>query len=385
MNGAIRDRLADVTRALDLRTAVRRVGEEVPGQWAEALPAAQARGLRRLVISGCGDSLFAAAAARLAIERFGGIACEPLDALEAGRYASVRFSRDVGVLGISNSGATSRVVESIDLARAAGAVTMALCGTAASPLEQTAGAGVVRPVAGAGGRDGPTARVERHVGEYVGTVTALYHLAFHLGVARGVMIEPERRQEVAALEHAAALAQQALADGPERVTDALERLHDADRIFYLGAGPAYATALFGAAKVLEEVPLCGIPQHLEAWAHLQYFLTMEEGARTRAVIVAPQGDSTDRAAEIVQSIRDDGGVAVAVTHPAEVTVRTAASAAIVVDGDCWEGYAPVPYAVPMQLLGMALAMHHGRTVIPLGRRDGGRLIRSSVIRPPADA
>lgn len=380
MSAAIRNRLHEVGAALDLRRVVQSVGEVAPAQWAEALPAARARRLRRLVISGCGDSLFAGIATRLAIERFGGIACEALDALEAGRYASPGFSPDVAVLGISNSGATSRVVESVGLARAAGAVTLALSGAAASPLAQTAGAGVVRPVEGAGARDGPTARVERHIGEYVGTLAALYHLAFHLGVARGLIDEPQRRQQVSALADAADLAQRALADGPERVTGVLEGLQDADRIFFLGAGPAYATALFGAAKVLEEVPLCGIPQHLEAWAHLQYFLAAEEGSRTRVVIVAPPGDSTDRAAEIARSIREGGGVVVAVTHAAEAEVCAAASAVVIVDGDCWEGYAPLPYAVPLQLLGLALAMHGGRTVIPLSRRDGGRLIRASAVR-----
>jgi glucosamine--fructose-6-phosphate aminotransferase (isomerizing) len=197
------------------------------------------------------------------------------------------------------------------------------------------------------------------------------------------MSQPERRREVSALDHAAGLAQQALADGPDQVTAVLERLQGADRIFYLGAGPAYGTALFGAAKILEEVPLCGIPQHLEAWAHLQYFLTAEEGERTRVVIVAPRGDSVDRAAEIAESIREEGGVAVAVTHAAETEMRAAASAVVVVDGECWEGYAPLPYAVPVQLLGVALALRRGRTVIPLGRRDGGRLIRASAVRTPA--
>jgi glucosamine 6-phosphate synthetase-like amidotransferase/phosphosugar isomerase protein len=84
-------------------------------------------------------------------------------------------------------------------------------------------------------------------------------------------------------------------------------------------------------------------------------------------------------------VRDDGGVAIAITHPREGAIREAAAGTIPVDGDCWEGYAPVPYAVPAQLLGMAMAMHHGRTVIPLSRRDSGRLIRGSAVRGLTDA
>ncbi|HET8679506.1 MAG TPA: SIS domain-containing protein [bacterium] len=377
MTVSVSDRLADYSGAFDLLALDRHVAEEMSHAWAAALPADRARGLRRLVISGCGDSLFAGVAARLAIERFGGISCEPMEALECGRYAAVRFSPEVAVLGVSNSGTTSFVLESIAAARQAGAVTVALAGAAGSPLERLAGAGVVRPVVGAGGRTSPTARAERHLGEYLGTLMALYHLALYLGVARGVITERDRREQAERVRAAAEMAQQALRDGPGRVAAVLGSLRDSDRIYFVAAGPAYGTALFGAAKLVEEIPLCSVPQQLEEWAHLQYFQTMVEGPRTRAVVIAPPGEATDRAAEILRSIRDDGGFALAVTHSDEAAVREAASAAITVDGDCWEGYAPIPYAIPVQLLDLALALEHGQSVIPLSRRDGGRLIRGS--------
>ncbi len=380
MTLSVADRLADVAGTFDLPALVRHVINTTSRAWAIALPAERVRGPRRLVISGCGDSLFAAVAARLAIERLGGLPCEPLDAMECGRYAAAGFSPDTVVLGISNSGTTSRVLESIALAQRAGAFPLALTGTADSALERIAGAGVVRTIVGAGGRDGPTARVERHLGEYVGTLTALYQLALHLGEARGVITHGERRVETERVEVAGEMAQRALREGPARAASLLASFQEANHVYYLGAGPGYGTALFGAAKLLEEVPLCGIPQQLEEWAHLQYFLTMIEGGRTNAVVIAPPGESTDRAAEILRSIRDDGGFALAVTHPAQDTVWKEAADAILVEGECWEGYAPIPYAVPLQLLGIALALNHGQSVIPLGRRDGGRLIRSSPMR-----
>lgn len=380
MNAPIADRLASIAAALDLPALVRHVAQTTGPAWAAAVPADRARRIRRLVISGCGDSMFAAIGARLALERFGGVPCEPMDALECGRYAAARFGPDVAVLGISNSGTTSRVLESVALAARTGAVTLALTGIAGSPLERLVEASVVRPPVGVGRRESPTARVERHLGEYVGTLAALYSLALHLGVARAEITDREVRAEVAAVEAAADVAQQALVEGPTQVAGVLDHLHDADRIHYVGAGPSYGTALFGAAKLLEEVPMCSVPQHLEEWAHLEYFLTMVEGARTRAVVVAPPGASTDRAVEILQAIRADGGVSIAVTHPRQDPVRHAASASITVDGEIWEGYTPLPYAVPVQLLSIALALHHGQAVVPLSRGDGGRLIRESAAR-----
>jgi glucosamine--fructose-6-phosphate aminotransferase (isomerizing) len=383
------DRLTAFARGVDLGRLAQRIAREVPPQWETALPASAASRLDRLVISGCGDSLFAGLAARLAIERFGAIPCEPLDALECGRYASVRFGPGVGVLAISNSGTTSRVVESAALARRRGALVLSLTGApdavpeaalATTPLEEAAAGRVRRPVDGAGDRDGPTARLERHLGEYLGTLLALYHLAFHLGESRGVMTREQRRREAEALDCAVGDAVTALTTSPRPVAEALSALADADRIFYLGAGPAYGTARFGAAKLLEEVPLAGVPEHLEEWAHLQYFLTMVEHSRTRVVVLAPPGESTDRAVEVLHAIRDDGGVAVTVTHPAERRVAAAAARAITVETSCWEGYAPLPYGVVVQLLGVALAFRRGRREVPLARGDGGRLIRASGVR-----
>ena len=385
MKMSITDRLADFSGAFDLPELERHVAETTSRAWAAALPVERARRLRRLVISGCGYSLFAGIGARLAIERFGGLPCEPLEAMECGRYAAVRFSSEVAVLGVSNSGTTSRVLESIGLAQREGALTFALTGAAGSPLERLAGAGVVRPVVGAGGRQSPTERLERHFGEYIGTLAALYHLALYLGHVRGVVTERERRDQATQVAAAAELAQRALEDGPSRVAPAIGSLRHADRIYYLGAGPAYGTALFGAGKLLEEVPLCGVPQQPEEWAHLQYFLTMVEGPRTHAVVITPPGVGTDRTAEILRSIRDDGGFALAVTHTSEEAVREAASDVITVDGDCWEGYAPIPYAVPVQLLVTGLALQHGQTVVPLTRRDGGRLIRGSAVHGMPEA
>jgi len=380
MTAGILERLVDIGRSFDLPTLVRCVAETTGPAWAAALPADRARGFRRVVISGCGDSLFAATSARLALERFSGLPCEPMDALECGRYEAARFGPDVLVLGISNSGTTSRVIESIVLAARARAATVALTGAADSPLERAAGAAVVRAIVGAGDRESPTVRVERHLGEYVGTVAALFHLALWLGEARGMTSTRDTRHQVEAIEAAAVAAQRALVDGPPQVVHALELLGTADRIFYLGAGPAYGTALFGAAKLVEEVPMCSVPQHLEEWAHLEYFLTMIEGKHSRVVVVAPPGDSTDRVVEIMQAIREDHGIAVAVTHPGEAAVCQAAAATIVVDGTIWEGYAPIPYVVPVQLLSIALALHAGQAVVPLSRRDGGRLIRGSAMR-----
>src|SRR5207247_8710433 len=96
----IADRLAGIAAALDLPALVRHVAQTTGPAWAAAIPADRARRIRRLVISGCGDSMFAAVGGRLAFERFGGVPCEPMDALGCGRDGGGGFGPGVAGVGV---------------------------------------------------------------------------------------------------------------------------------------------------------------------------------------------------------------------------------------------------------------------------------------------
>ena len=58
-----------------------------------------------------------------------------------------------------------------------------------------------------------------------------------------------------------------------------DELGDLDTIWAIGAGPSRGTAQYCAAKFHEQMPINGIGQDLEEWAHLEYFLTLKWGAR----------------------------------------------------------------------------------------------------------
>ena len=137
-------------------------------------------------------------------------------------------------------------------------------------------------------------------------------------------------------------------------------------------------ALFVVPASVEARPPVTPPPHFLSCAPL-VCSTQSERFNER-VCVAESDWIVEGEVLYVQAIRADGGVAIAVTHPRQDPVRHAAAASLTVEGDIWEGYTPLPYAVPVQLLSIALALHHGRTIVPLSRGDGGRLIRESVAR-----
>src|SRR5258705_1670080 len=100
--------------------------------------------LPEVILSGCGDPYFAGMAARLAMERDGGVRCQSIEALELARYA-IRYvpvlPRPPLLVAVSHSDSVGRTIEAPATAAAFGGHTVALTGRADGRLAQ-----VPRPV-----------------------------------------------------------------------------------------------------------------------------------------------------------------------------------------------------------------------------------------------
>src|SRR5690606_8382763 len=94
--------------------------------------------IKRIIITGCGDSYMAGLAAELAFEQLAGISTEPMNAMQAGRYGipffDQSFPRNPLVLGIATSGSVARTREAVRLARGQAVLIVALTGNPNSPL-----------------------------------------------------------------------------------------------------------------------------------------------------------------------------------------------------------------------------------------------------------
>ncbi len=98
--------------------------------------------VKRIYVTGCGDSHHAALGAELAFEALAGVPTEALTALQFSRYAAL-YMPESGpqtnlVIGISVSGEVSRTLEALLQGKIAGATTVALTAT---PGSRIAGAG----------------------------------------------------------------------------------------------------------------------------------------------------------------------------------------------------------------------------------------------------
>jgi len=364
-----------VTRSVHLPTLRRVVGEHVNA----AVGDPRVRRARRILMAGSGDSLFAAVGLAHAFRRWSGAPTEAFTALELARYETALLSSADLVVSISNSGNSSRAREMVRLAKERGAPTIGVTGTLTGALAREADRVVHRPVTEDIGLPAHYGRCLLNFAEYIAVLYALYALALALGVERSQITPTMQAAQLARIEEAIE-AQAAIAERIEpAVAELAASLTGIDTIWAIGAGPSQGTAQYCAAKFHEQMPINGISRDLEEWAHLEYFLTLEWGARSVVLVIAAAGNSFDRAQEIVQGIGAAGGRAIAL-HCGSPARFAGSFAHIDLGFEIEEWLSPLIYHLPAQLLVLHMAARAGIAHIPLRRKDGGWLIAQGVVR-----
>ncbi len=338
-------------------------------------------GARRILLSGSGDSLFAALAATPALRRWSGRRVETRTSLELARYESPLLASDDLVVAISNSGSSTRTRETALLARDAGVPTLAVVGNGDGPLASLVAHTLVRPVGAVDDLPARWGRCLLNMSEYLAALTALFELGFSLAGER--MHAEERaswRQGIADAVAAHATVAEAL---EARIAELAATLVDAETVWTIGAGPNQGTARYAAAKYYEQLPLAGIAQDLEEWAHLEYFLTLERGRRSVVMVLAPPGNALDRAREITAGIARAGGRAIVVAAEDDGGFP-GAEAVLAVGAGHGEPITPLLYHLPPQLLVLHMARLRDCPHIPLRRDDDYELIRGGHLRETRD-
>lgn len=261
----------------------------------------QCRKIKRIIITGCGDSHHAALIAELAFEQLAGLPCEPLAALQFSRYAVPYISGDSLVLAISVSGQVSRTIEALDLARQAGVTTAAITGSRQTPLAQYADLVLesnVPPLpAELAGLIVPGTR------SFVASLLTLFILAIHIGQQRNHLTKNSAIKLHLELSELADLMEQTIAICDPVADEAALAWESETNFVYCGSGPNYGTAAFSAAKLLEASGDTAIAQDMEEWAHLQYFA---RHTSTPTILISNAGRDEDRAMEIATAAKRIG-------------------------------------------------------------------------------
>jgi glucosamine--fructose-6-phosphate aminotransferase (isomerizing) len=372
------DMRAAIAQSLDLPNLRRVVAAHV----AEALADPCIADAERIVIGGSGDSWFSALSVAPAFRRWTGIGTEARTAMELARYEIPLLGPKDLVISVSNSGSSSRAREAVLLAKSRGCPTLGVTGSLTGPLAQQADRIIHRPVSEEYDIPPQYGRCFLNMAEWLAVLYALYAFGLELGVKRGRLARAAADRTLADIERAIERVP-AISEAIEPGVIALaEQLDGLDTIWAIGAGPSRGTAQYCGAKFHEQMPINGVVTDLEEWAHLEYFLTLKWGKRSVTMVIAPPGNSLDRAQEMVTGIVGAGGQAIAVTAPGAAFPD--ASARFEIDAPADEFLSPLTYHLPAQLLVLHMAHRAQVPFIPMKRHDGAFLIAKGLVRDTAE-
>jgi glutamine---fructose-6-phosphate transaminase (isomerizing) len=256
-----------------------------------AIAAAMAkRRLTRVLITGCGDSWISGIGVRLAMERLLGVPVEPWEAFDLENYGLHTVDDGTLTIGISSSGKTPPVTAGVTGTRARGGYAVAVTNTATAPMIADADASMlIKATRGGWPTQASTA-----------CMAALIMLAHAIAAARG-------RDEGSAAGIGAALA--ALPEMMDAVSMAYrapaealaQELARADLMMLAGAGPHFAPAAFGSAKLRELAPIHAYAFPLEEYHHyrtqkagdVMFLIAPDAASRQRALETAIVGKGSD--------------------------------------------------------------------------------------------
>lgn len=311
------------------------------------------RKIRRVVMVGCGDSWISGFGVRHAMERVLGAVCEPIEAFDFATYGLDTVDAETVVIGLSSSGKTEPVMEGLAGSAARGAYVIGMSNTLGSPLmAQFPGALHIQATRGGWPTQSSTAAM---------ALKLALALAISQAKGKGEGGAPGLAEAIVALPGQVDAVARAFYE-PARLVAA--RLARADLVLLAGAGPHFAPAAFGAAKLKELAPIHAIAIPLEEYHH---YRTQKAG--DPIFIIAPDAASHARALETALMSRGCEGICIALVPEGEAEIAGIADVAWHLP-QVHDLVAPIVYSVPLHLFGYHAAME--RDAVGLGAPVNGR-------------
>ena len=271
---------------------LRLAGSAGQGVWPSMRTAAMAipqHSWRAIILTGCGDSYYAALALRGMMEDAAQVPVLAVPAMEAVTYPSRLADEHALLVATSVSGKVERTIEAVREHRERGGTTLAI--TAYPDSDLGSAADLVIPT-GIRGTPGPVPGTANFLGSMLG----LTAIAGELGArTRSVVFRDD--DVVAALDAIETF------PVPSRNVD-VEARALTPPFFSLGSGPDLGVAWYGVAKFIEAASTVGLAQDLEEWAHEQYFTTR---LGTSVFIHASSDRVLERARRVAASVLKVGG------------------------------------------------------------------------------
>lgn len=292
------------------------------------------RRIGSVVFAGCGDSWFVGMAVRHAFETLLGVPALPAEAFDYCHYDSAGAGPGTLAFGLSAGGATPAVLGALDAARARGAFTVGVSNTPESPLLARYDAAL--PVA-ASRKGWPTQSSTAAMAVLLAAAARLARAEPAAALAAELSSLPERMARVLAAQERA-MAEIGAALAPARL------------VLLTGAGPFFAAAAIGAAKLKELAPIHALAVPLEEMHHYR-----AQKAADPLVLLALDAASRERALDTALVGAAVGGRTVAILGRADREIEARVAHACVVP-EAQGLTAPILAVLPLQQLAVSFAL-----------------------------
>lgn len=220
--------------------------------------------IKRIILTGCGDSYAAGLAARYPLERLSGIPVQLISAIDfSAEYAKERLDKHTLVVAVSVSGNGTRIKEAVQKAVRCKAITLGITRDQDSDVGKAANRVLQLNISpferGPGNRN------------YFVSLLALLYLGLELGYRREMYSRSRLsfyHQEIAyqgqQLEHL-------LPEIDKHVWAISEEWQSFINFDFIGSGMDYASAWFGSAKIIEALGAFTTHNNSEDWFHMNNF------------------------------------------------------------------------------------------------------------------
>lgn len=360
------------------------MGSITDQSFSEAIPDEVLKKVRRVIVTGCGDSYAASLATKTINEQmFGSADYHVLRTIDVSRNYVFHEEEDLKqtlVIVISVSGSGARVTEAMMRARTKGCSTLAVTGNPQSRMALAAEYVYTLNIP-----KSETFSWANQTKNYFSAILTTTLFGMHAGCLLGKTTPEEvarRRGEIQSYVNAAAAMLDDTAEVIDRVSD---RFKDSIGFDFIGGGADFATAYFGTAKLFEAIGALCCLNDSEDWCHINFFMRNRD--RIGSVAVATKcGNSFSRTVETVASMQKSGRDVLVVTDAGEEEFIEGVTVCKMPATDR-EYIAPLMNYIPLCMLGCIISQKNNLEYFggtgpenPLFSQDGGiNTIKSSKI------
>jgi len=314
------------------------------------LPKDNLKNIQVIYSIGDGDSFHAALASEMAFGEFAKTTYLPREAMRFLEYEADHLKNEFPfiplVIGISASGSSNRVVESLERVniRNKEIDTLAIVGNPVSKVANVAKKSISVEIPNLGASPG--------IRTYEASLMGLIAIAIRIGEAKEYLKKEDVEFLHMEIIKLADVVDKTVEEVMKPAKIAARDLSGAKFISYVGSGPSYGTAMFSSAKLIETSGVFATAQDLEEWMHVE---GLAYPLDYPVYMIAPPGKGYWRAAMLADYIKMLGHPIIAVVNYKDHSIKEKANYFFPIMGEMPESISPLVTHVSASLFAYFLA------------------------------